>query len=292
MTKSMLLRRAAVTAVAMSLTWDTALAQAFYLSASTSGTANVSPSPGSSNFYNSPSESDPSALAINRTLQASGAASYTANGIAAVGSANSASLASASLFGLQVSGSSSSIYPAILPNSALGSQFFGYSANAYADAGSSLYILDLVISGPASATTLGINLVAGNMLNASFNTGVYLGNFFPFLQDGPQSSTASGPFSSGSWVVPVGSPIYFHVTLNGYAGATSRYGEEYATSFEGSVYLPTDGPIFNLPPGYTANSVSAQIVDNRFTAVPEPSEYAGVAGLALAAFVLRRRMKS
>jgi hypothetical protein len=39
-------------------------------------------------------------------------------------------------------------------------------------------------------------------------------------------------------------------------------------SFGNTVSFPTSGPVFNLPPGYTVNSVSAGIVDNRF--VPEP----------------------
>lgn len=53
--------------------------------------------------------------------------------------------------------------------------------------------------------------------------------------------------------------------------------------------LPTSGPVFNLPDGYTVNSLSGLIVDNRWVgaptgAVPEPGSLAllgaGIAGLA------------
>lgn len=41
------------------------------------------------------------------------------------------------------------------------------------------------------------------------------------------------------------------------------------SEFQSTVSFPTSGPVFDLPPGYTVNSVSAGIVNNRL--VPEPS---------------------
>jgi hypothetical protein len=53
--------------------------------------------------------------------------------------------------------------------------------------------------------------------------------------------------------------------------------------------LPTSGPVFDLPSGYTANALSYGIVDNIFTPVPEPEHYAALAGAGLLAFGLWRR---
>ena len=60
-------------------------------------------------------------------------------------------------------------------------------------------------------------------------------------------------------------------------------------NFLNTFSLPTSGPVFNLPEGYTVNSLSGLIVDNRWvgaptSAVPEPGSLAllsaGIAGLA------------
>lgn len=50
-----------------------------------------------------------------------------------------------------------------------------------------------------------------------------------------------------------------------------------------------DGPVFNLPEGYTANSVSGGIVNNRFVLVPEPGPALLVAATALPLLSWRRR---
>jgi hypothetical protein len=46
------------------------------------------------------------------------------------------------------------------------------------------------------------------------------------------------------------------------------------TDFGDPLSFAPSGPVFNLPPGWTANSISSNIVDNRFvglSTVPEPS---------------------
>jgi hypothetical protein len=61
------------------------------------------------------------------------------------------------------------------------------------------------------------------------------------------------------------------------------------TNFSDTVSFPTAGPVFNLPAGYTVNSVSGLIANNQWTgggvpSVPEPSSLlllmvSGLAGL-------------
>jgi hypothetical protein len=44
-----------------------------------------------------------------------------------------------------------------------------------------------------------------------------------------------------------------------------------AAHFGNTLTFVTDGPVFDLPAGYTANSISGNIVDNHFLPVPEPA---------------------
>jgi len=96
---------------------------------------------------------------------------------------------------------------------------------------------------------------------------------------------------------PVGVPFSLDMELS--ARSFVLYGDELtifpnimfassATDFAHTVSFPTAGPVFNLPAGYTANSVSGLIVNNQWTGgavapVPEPSSLllmvSGLAGL-------------
>ena len=54
------------------------------------------------------------------------------------------------------------------------------------------------------------------------------------------------------------------------AGTITPLEEVFAAgNFLNTVSLPLSGPVFNLPPGFTANSPSALIVDNRFVGGPQ-----------------------
>ena len=44
-----------------------------------------------------------------------------------------------------------------------------------------------------------------------------------------------------------------------------------AAHFTDTLTFATDGPVFDLPAGYTVNSISGNIVDNHFVTVPEPT---------------------
>src|SRR5262249_37407402 len=59
--------------------------------------------------------------------------------------------------------------------------------------------------------------------------------------------------------------------------------------FSHTVSFATGGPVFNLPDGYTVNSASAAIVNNRYL-VPEPASVGLVATIAILMGIVRRRI--
>lgn len=81
---------------------------------------------------------------------------------------------------------------------------------------------------------------------------------------------------TGTQMLPVGVAISMRVGLTASVGVTidmtgsaaccpaNSHGSAVA-SFANTLSLPTDGPVFVLPPGYTVNSVSGHIVDNHWT---------------------------
>ena len=68
-------------------------------------------------------------------------------------------------------------------------------------------------------------------------------------------------------------------------GALGNFSEG-VSNFGSTVHFPRTGPVFNLPDGFTANSISGHIVNNQWTGVPEPggivlavSCFMGLAGI-------------
>jgi hypothetical protein len=74
------------------------------------------------------------------------------------------------------------------------------------------------------------------------------------------------------------------VAYNSVTAGSMRAGADFANTYS----FATDRPVFELPAGYTMNSVSGHIVDNRFTPVPEPTSMAAL-GLGAAALLRRRK---
>jgi hypothetical protein len=73
-------------------------------------------------------------------------------------------------------------------------------------------------------------------------------------------------------------PFVVEVIMRLSVGASTNitHGNAFAdASFLNTLSFPTNRPVFTVPDGYTVNSVSAGIVDNRFQSqVPEPSTLA------------------
>jgi hypothetical protein len=133
--------------------------------------------------------------------------------------------------------------------------------------------VEALISYQSSAGGVG-NLQVGQM-------GVYRGEIvsqsgifqsFPLDDDGiGMGTTPSLPTFAGD------TALLFGLALNTRTSASVGFGGEPGhanghASFGHTFGFPTSGPVANLPPGYTLNSVSGHIVDNRFV-VPEPGAF-------------------
>lgn len=80
-------------------------------------------------------------------------------------------------------------------------------------------------------------------------------------------------FTTDTYNVEVGVP--FSVVLNNQIISTAASDTGQAGSkidFTGGVSFPTSGDVFNLPPGFTVNSISGIVVNNRFEVPEEPKE--------------------
>jgi len=105
-------------------------------------------------------------------------------------------------------------------------------------------------------------------------------------------------YTTATVTLPVGRPLPVQLQLVATSSLGSGVSDAAAfgaagSYFEHTVSLAQDGPVFNLPEGYTVTSDDFGIVDNRFvlSPVPEPSTYAMLAGglLAIAGWRRRRR---
>jgi hypothetical protein len=105
--------------------------------------------------------------------------------------------------------------------------------------------------------------------------------------------SAAGHLRSQTVFVPVGVPVAIFLQIESLTSVNAQ-GASARSEFSNSLDFELDGNLFNLPDGYTANSPTSFIVDNRFTplvtAVPEPESVALLAfGLAAIGLVRRRQ---
>ncbi len=151
----------------------------------------------------------------------------------------------------------------------------------------------------------------GSMENNQWN-GNYVSGTSCFLRSGlfgdiSGCSTPVGLVSStvgtDSFEVPTGVPLMLQMTLStdagvgGYVNGTGSAGATGGANFIDTVSFPFSGFVFDLPDGYTVNSVEGQIVNNQFVGVestsevPEPASWPVlVAGIGAIVLVRRRKM--
>jgi hypothetical protein len=95
------------------------------------------------------------------------------------------------------------------------------------------------------------------------------------------------------WIVPtnVSLGLRLSLTASSYFDVVSGDQGIAGVNAMHSLSLPLSGPVFTLPAGYMANSVSYGIVDNQFTPVPEPGHYTAAAAVGLLGFGFWRRSR-
>ncbi len=297
---------------ALATTLTPASAQSFFFG---NGSASATVTPGSPSVSSFNSSFGQGGFPDDGSLPGStgGSTSFTANGVSAVGSASASYSASSGFDGLTVSASSAHSYPATLPNSSFG-DFLGYGANGTGSGSAYLTVNDLVFTGPGSALPVSMNglfqgagsatelssfggnfsiSLGGGAALAGFEAyqGVWgggsLGAVGYYVIDGYTSGTM--PFQTGAWIVPINTPVSLSVGLGLTVSGAGGYDTTSDSSASVSLFLPTSGPVFNLPDGFTVNSASLGIVNNTYSPVPEPEEYAACAAAGLVGFGLWRR---
>ena len=95
----------------------------------------------------------------------------------------------------------------------------------------------------------------------------------------------------GPFVFPVGQPVSLDIKLKTAARASSYgfYQVDAVSDFGHTLELPVGSPVFDLPAGFSVDSTELGIVNDMFTPVPEPRDYAFSAGICCIGLVLWRR---
>lgn len=117
-----------------------------------------------------------------------------------------------------------------------------------------------------------------------------------FTLGAPGQTSVTIPFATfitpTTFTVPLNVPVHVVLQLDAWGQVYSGGGvtSTVTSDFQNTLTFARTGPVFNLPPGLTANSIDFAIVDNRLAAVPEPS--AGVlAGIGMVALGVLRRVR-
>lgn len=171
---------------------------------------------------------------------------------------------------------------------------------------------DVIFSGPASEVAVQVSAIANGWITTSgtgsgdgfaswivtmkileFAGTQTLTHDFKAFTEGfgaPTNGAVGTTLTSDVVMLPTGVPIIIRLELSAQAVATDIWFGLTASAladFPDGLSLPTSGPVFILPPGFTVNSVDGHIVDNQLVppAVPALSGPAvAMLALLLAAF--------
>ncbi len=222
-----------------------------------------------------------------------------------------------------VTGSASSRQPAPLVSN--GDSFNSVQGVALAVA----TIDDIIISGPGSGsifTQLNLRLhgvlsavsslanepdgsVAAAQVSIAVMRGTETLGFGTFRHDSTNGSssqvTSTGMLTgfdgddlltTASFLVPLNTPttieLQLRISLVSTLQATVAGEAAGSAFFNQTLSFSTEGDVFTLPDGYTANSVSAGIINNDYNAVPEPSTTAMLALASAGLLLVWKRRRS
>jgi len=292
---------AVATFTALLTVFETTLsAQGFLLHTGAAATTGVTPLPPSVDFdYQS---SNHSGNLITDLSTSSSLSHFVASGDTARGAAVAFGSASASFFNLSVSGTAWAEYPNLDPNSVAGSQTFGFGSTSRAGASAGIILEDLIFNGSGTTVSGSLNLFSTELINSAINIQIIEPNYnsdgtfdtgnLVYTATGESILTFSEPgsintsASYGDFHLPLGVHLRLSIEIQGYSEVEVSYGQTPRSSnFSGELRWADGDDIFNLPDGYTVNSLSAGIVNNRFTAIPEPHEYSMMAAMLAVALV-------
>jgi hypothetical protein len=104
--------------------------------------------------------------------------------------------------------------------------------------------------------------------------------------------SGNGVVTTDSFLVPLNTAVTVRLQMTVQVLSNMQDTAEGAASSTGQFYqslsFATDRPVFDLPVGYTANSVTGGIINNGYQPVPEPGTTALLLLFAPAALLLRR----
>jgi len=179
-----------------------------------------------------------------------------------------------------------------------GETTFTGSANFLLHGFYSVKMLDLGGLFVTSISTLQLSASAdGGAVNGAYIAEFDSGGNFQLSSSGVLAGLSGGPSDEVKvpFSIPISGLVNTPMTVEAImdVNTVASLGTSGSSDFGGTLSFALSGPVFALPSGWTANSVSGNIVDNRFggAAVPEPGALTLLASGALLLLGLARRAR-